>query len=838
MLSEKHEDEPENGPSTVLRRSALWRSADGQRVPVGLLSVARTEQGEHQIQFQSRENETEVAKRIMELAKEISRMVRGPGADEHRRSLSAEQVEDIWRTLLERLRSEGLEVEDIPLSDCEVQVTYDLRSGEIVGTHKALHGLTESAPGLARKISAVVAAALKRPSEALTLEIQKLTAGGASRAAASAIRRGVESGAFSFGVEPALLNAMLAVDLSTADPADRLPVRRARIAAASMLHREELAADDATTLLAEHGAELDQDEKLSVRMLQGVIAARRGKKETALAIWRELQKSADAMPAADRGWLYRNMAISLSRSSAEAQHYARLSSDAFLEGGDRVEAAKSAVGLAEGLLFQRPDEALRLLDEAARWFDGDTAIDRHHRAGLLHLRAKAELQLHRGANSLQTAKEAARLRHGLLQAEPQLISSLHLAAFAADAAGLDEEASQYRMAAGDLTREVQDPDSLFAEEFGQWLRSYDAATGDALLKRAIETDNARAQAFVLTMQAMHDTGLDLAGRLELLERALELLRSTKNARDGEEGMDAAAVHLAIAMQLSNAGEDDRALAYYRKVLDIDALDPTAGNNYVALLWKLGRAREAAEYARNHMETFGELPGWLYVCGRCFLEAGDADQAVQYLLKARMATPQDDPMRAHVDRYFEDAIKRGGKTSYGADPEFQLKIPLDRMELEACLDRFVRSVQAEHRMSFWRLDDGKREWCERPERHGQNLLRIFLKGVFDDRIEVLEEVEVGAGRLDLYLLLRGGLRIVVELKMCGEGYSSSYAFEGLGQLDHYMENKATKLGYLIVFDGRRRDFGKGLNPIESINGHMIGVRFVDLRPEVKPSAKEH
>jgi hypothetical protein len=34
---------------------------------------------------------------------------------------------------------------------------------------------------------------------------------------------------------------------------------------------------------------------------------------------------------------------------------------------------------------------------------------------------------------------------------------------------------------------------------------------------------------------------------------------------------------------------------------------------------------------------------------------------------------------------------------------------------------------------------------------------------------------------------GGLSIVLELKMCGGGYSSGYAASGEAQLVHYMDN---------------------------------------------------
>ena len=103
------------------------------------------------------------------------------------------------------------------------------------------------------------------------------------------------------------------------------------------------------------------------------------------------------------------------------------------------------------------------------------------------------------------------------------------------------------------------------------------------------------------------------------------------------------------------------------------------------------------------------------------------------------------------------------------------------------------------------------------------------------MEPFEEIVAGAGRIDLYLKFAGGLSIVVEIKMCGGSYSSAYAAAGEQQITHYMENKGTKLGYLLVFDGRTRDFGKrvlsgrrsGLQSLSDL--WMLGLALVAKKP---------
>lgn len=94
-------------------------------------------------------------------------------------------------------------------------------------------------------------------------------------------------------------------------------------------------------------------------------------------------------------------------------------------------------------------------------------------------------------------------------------------------------------------------------------------------------------------------------------------------------------------------------------------------------------------------------------------------------------------------------------------------------------------------------------------------------------------KAGAGIIDLYIILQGGLKIVVELKICGgAGYSSNYALSGKDQLIHYIKNTQTKIGFLIVFDGRMRDFGKGFIPIQSVDDISIFTTAIDMRPKIE------
>ncbi len=156
--------------------------------------------------------------------------------------------------------------------------------------------------------------------------------------------------------------------------------------------------------------------------------------------------------------------------------------------------------------------------------------------------------------------------------------------------------------------------------------------------------------------------------------------------------------------------------------------------------------------------------------------------------------------------------------------------MTREEFEKILDDFVSFVSSKKRMSFWRKKEAKHVWTSHPEKHAQDLLHTFLEGRFWGRVSVLEEISSGAGRIDLYVQLYGGLSLILELKMCGHGYSSTYAAEGEEQLLHYMRNRHSHLGYLVVFDARADDFGRPL--VKDTGLDTVITKFIEMSPTVK------
>jgi hypothetical protein len=141
------------------------------------------------------------------------------------------------------------------------------------------------------------------------------------------------------------------------------------------------------------------------------------------------------------------------------------------------------------------------------------------------------------------------------------------------------------------------------------------------------------------------------------------------------------------------------------------------------------------------------------------------------------------------------------------------------------------------MTFWRraAESGRgHHWIEKPESHAKHLLSTFLAGAFDTGLKQFEEIATGAGRIDLFLELAGGVSAIVELKMVGAPYSSTYALQGEGQIAHYMDNRDCHLGYLVAFDARTQTWGE--LPLEDAGANTIIRIFIDVRPDVPSKPK--
>lgn len=279
------------------------------------------------------------------------------------------------------------------------------------------------------------------------------------------------------------------------------------------------------------------------------------------------------------------------------------------------------------------------------------------------------------------------------------------------------------------------------------------------------------------------------------------------------------------------GEADRADEWYRKILASNPFS-RALQIFINSLWQREKWDEAIPLLERQLRLRGRLPGFLYAYGRSLYEAGKYSEAVTALVECLKSAPADGNIVREAIKIRDAALDKGG-TPLPPPPPKPASHAVMREEFDEALNEFARLISSAQRMEFWRRGrPAQHSWVSRPEKKAQSLLHTFLKGHFRQRVGVFEELSSGAERIDIYLQFYGGLSLILELKMCGRSYSERYAAGGEGQLEHYMGNRDSHLGYLIVFDARTAKFGAPL--LSGQSQFTIFEKNIDVRPNVKPA----
>ncbi|WP_312967040.1 tetratricopeptide repeat protein [Acinetobacter gerneri] len=130
-------------------------------------------------------------------------------------------------------------------------------------------------------------------------------------------------------------------------------------------------------------------------------------------------------------------------------------------------------------------------------------------------------------------------------------------------------------------------------------------------------------------------------------------------------------------------------------------------------------------------------------------------------------------------------------------------------------------------SFWK-SYANQEFIQNPENIGRALLTQDLNAGIQN-VNIYKESILAGGRIDLIVNILGN-EFIIELKMCGNGYSKTYAEGGFEQLKSYMTNRNATRSYLIIFDSRVKQTGKDALPSEHDlgNGQLAFCIGIDIR----------
>lgn len=792
----------------TLCRFAILEQASADKVVLGMITVTRVSDGA--IKVQGSASADDVVARL-------SRVIDAFRA----RTPAIDSATPDWLPLIDLFAADGLECEEIPLGDANIEIHFDMRSGEIVGAHHPLHPYAQPGDDIARNVVAAVGNAFRTACDDLADRINAALDNADHDASCRALEEGQQ--AVYLAGTPKLLAALERIDASRLHVECKTRLLDSRLTTAQRLKRFDIAGRDAAELLKDPRRPLEDEQKASLEMMIALGAVHKGNRETGLSLLRNLLKEPERLDPGQRGWAWRNLSFILDKSDPEARRAARLSADAFLEAGHKDEASKSLMCVVDLLMGENLEAAVKTLDDMMQLLNKEGLCNQPIYAAALHGRAERLIALGKADAAFSDAKAAVDVHRKLLGTEEQMVSTIYLAAVAARMQGNEETAKELESEAAGLTSRHGLAHFQLAQRLVALGQAFDAADADALLRDAEAAENFDVAASTRIYRANGEPGLDDSQRLELLEETLRDYRG--KARASILNM----VKSSIAIRLREMGDFGRAADWFEKIHADEPLDVGMRNGLIDCLWKAERWGQAANVIRKDMARRGEAPGLLYAYARSLFESGDVDGALTAAQRSIKQSP--DPMVstfAAATELRDRALDLGGKMVHPA-PEVASGA-ISRDEFEVSLREFASFVKAKKRMTFWRTNDkNERVWTSSPEGYAQTLLHTYMQAKFGDRVDIFEELDTGAGRLDLYVKLEGGLSVIVELKMCGRGYSSNYAASGETQVVHYMDNRKTNIGYLMVFDARA-----SINAQPVLSGapqHTVVELFVDVRPEV-------
>lgn len=816
----------EQRPSSL--RLGVFEITEGVRKAIARLELSLNQEGSCDLKISSESEE--VISRISELSKKNrpERLaVQASGIAD------GELLERGGAILREMLVADGYEVEELPVGDHQISLMLNMRTGSVVGVHEALHAAVGSeSDGLAKKVFDSITGGLQQIHENLASEILSLVEKEGHLDAIALLSNAFGSGQSAFPASASLLQALRAVDVSIATADQRQAILKWRISAAGFLGRYDVAASAAEEFLSEWGSTLSAEQNAAFQMIIASGMMQRGSKESALMVWRTLLDDPQSLGAENRGWAWRNISVALLVDDPESMRAARCSADAFLEVGNKEEAAKSLMQVAKCLLHSEPIRALDKIDEILPLLDENNLVYRSVKAAVLHARADRLMKIGRYSEAASDAQAAVAAWRGLLGKETDLVHSLYLASFAAESAGNEAVGIGLKDEADKLAAALPTTRFTLANRLSALSENFSVQEAKQLETDAEREGDYDVKAAVRQIRALMDDSLSEPAKLMILEDGLNDLRLVNSRSPMVQSLQSA-----IGIQLMKMSQFKRARYWFEKVLEVEPLDTMARDRLLGCLWQMEAWADAVLFLKYQLKLHGEMPGLLYAYGRSMFEAGDMAGAFFELQKVVELADPTSQLSIKAREMCAEALRLVGKIPPSA-PISDPTLPVSLEELEEELKRFSEFVSGAKRMVFWtKTGDADHVWITKPERQAQNLLHTFLKARFLERIGLFEEIATGAGRLDIYVQLHGGLSAVLELKMCGFGYTSAYAAAGEEQIIHYMSNRRTSIGYLVVFDARLEDFGDAFADKPKQDLLTIKSHFIDVRPRVSNRTKK-
>lgn len=617
------------------------------------------------------------------------------------------------------------------------------------------------------------------------------------------------------------LNSLKKMDFSKLDPLKRKDFLIFLILFSAMVNDRTDTLSYIDFLLKNYSDKLDADLLQNIILEKANCLAKDGHINIARINYNKVLNAEGVSPATI-AWSYQGLSI-ISVIDLDRIKYAQYAADFHFQSGNKMEAVRNLIQISNFKGNIDPKEAIVIFDKCIALYEEKSLVDRELLASLIHRKSNYLYKINQIKEALILAERACDLRRGLIGNEIELCSSLSLAEILAELDNQAEKGEKYRAEYELLKEKIKDENFNLREKI-LGLISNSEFISNEFLTEVLASDDSELIISTLLYQST-DKDLSLDDAMTLLEKCRVYAEKERN----NNVLDV--IYFSIAEKYRVEGLYDDAYVFYTKSLKINQFNQSSVQNCLGMLFQEEKWKQAQTFLEERIRIIGELPNVCFFYARALLEDKQYQKALKYFNKSDKSNPKLADYKSTCidnldDSQFESMpIREDRKKSITSDLFFEI------------LKEFSNSISTSSRMYFWEKGEDKisYKWTKNPEEKSKQLLITFLNAKFGfDSTEIIQECRAGAGFIDLYIILPGGLKVIVELKMCGGGYSSTYALSGESQIIHYQQNKTTNLGYLVVFDGRTRDYGKGFKEIQNINNHTIYAIAVDMRHTIDKS----
>jgi tetratricopeptide (TPR) repeat protein len=690
------------------------------------------------------------------------------------------------------LKGAGLSVSPMPPGDARGNVHFDPNTGQTVTHFSPVEGGVEVPEGLQRRLAQVAVNVVRGALRGSIGGLRAALAGGDVQAFINQTPQDLavddvatfEALVIEATAKPGwahMAKAICLVAVDTASKSDRRDVARR---------------------LVEHAATLstsDADVELQLQVLRAIWYSEDGNLASArLTLERGLERWPNASGVA-RAWAFHNLG-GIAFSSGDAQAAARA-----------LDHAAELRALAGWVL--EPSRTLAMAAHRLEQLNAFAALAEYDRA-IAALPAEAsgplaptiaqlrgELEFARGRLLLE---EAGRPEQALVafRAAADLLKPILESADTFASVLIWQEHCYTRLGQRDDATRIAGERAAFASIAGD-LRS---ARIDAALAGAPTTNATEDEHFIVSFTKACDlTKTDLPRALQLVE---QLVTAEGAKRQPDSGLQAMLLSLG-AQALWEAGQRDDAISWQRRAAHMQPGSTAVRVTLAAFLLSSGHYQSCYTEACSFASDFAVLPHGHFYAGLSAHRTGAYPEAIARLEVAKKLGARS------VDALIEDAkmhlAQEPGAVTIAAVAAQRIAAaspPVTHMQFLEMLRHTARRIENNSDV-FWKKRKD-REFKQSPEGIGKALLAQDLSR--DPACRIYNEVQLPGGRIDVTVNVYG-TEYILELKMCGGGYSKAYAEDGFDQLETYMKARAVSRAYLLVFDGRVTQSGSAAIPAE-------------------------